>query len=99
MKKIYRGKLNNWVIHNITLPESEIEKYPSSLKGKQLRVITGIITEDNSGKLDDYDFCRTSFILTLDEKEGMIETLNSIYSLGEKNEKGIDCGNDCIYLR
>ena len=100
MNKIHRGKFNNWQVHTLSVDELRDqlnEIYPELVDVKVLQVITGTITDDTSGKLNDYDHCRSSFVINIDRENGKLETLNSVYDLGlEGNDVIPDLGNGVL---
>ncbi len=100
MDKIHRGKLNNWQVHTLTVDMDQvIQVYPKMKDVKVLQIVTGTITDDTSGKLRDYDHCRTSLVVNIDRENSVLTTLNSEYSLGvEGNDTVPDLGNDVLTL-
>jgi len=98
--KTYRGKLNNWQTHTIKVPGDQISQYFPDLIGKDLIIVTGYITDDPTNKRNDYDHCRTSFVLTIDRDRGILTTLNSTYELGKEGGDvlGGDMGNAILGL-
>jgi len=98
--KVNRGKLNNWQTHTIDYPEDVVVGMYPQLKGKDFVIVTGSITDDPSGKRINNDHCRTSFVLTIDRENGILETLNSVYELGIEGGDvlGVDLGNGVLSL-
>ena len=83
MQKIHRGKLHNWQVHTLTFDKEMVDNiYPAMKDVEVYQVISGTITDDTTGKRNDYDHCRTSFVINIDRENSKLETLSSIYDLG-----------------
>lgn len=71
MMKRNGGILENWWVSDIATPD-----------GKQGQIVFGNIFADNNWP-SGVDL-RTSLVVKLDEESGTVETLNTVYRLGQK---------------
>jgi hypothetical protein len=94
--------ITNWQLHHITLPEKSLKKVTDffpELKGKPIMVFTGTIYKQYNGYLREGDHTRSSVILKLDRKRGLIKTKNSIYKMiNEGNDVFPDMGNNVFSI-
>ena len=80
MSKPVRGTFRRWSLREFTIPQKELDKrFPD--RGAKPMAIGGYVYDDPTGKWDDGQWVRTSFIVKLDYKNKRVETLNSIYYL------------------
>ena len=92
------GIIKNWQLHHLTFSKELIEKaYP----GKNLHpmVFTGTIIADPTGRWHPGDHMRSSLIVSIDRKKGIIETLNTVYEV--RHEGGDifpDIGDDILKI-
>ena len=88
MKK-FGGVIKDWQIHTLSFTEEQIDRvYPG--KNAKPFVITGTVVEDPLDRWKPGFHMKTSFIVKLDRKKGIVETLNTIYKLIGKE------GNDVL---
>ncbi len=104
MEKKNGGKIKNWQLHHLTLSEGQEESfnkmYPE-LKDAGLKpmMFTGTVVEDPLKRWKVGWHMRSSLIIKIDRKEGIIETLNTIYEVDMKTENQDslpDLGNNAL---
>jgi len=100
------GKIKNWQLHHLTFEEGQQESfnkiYPE-LKEHDIEpmMFTGTIVEDPVGRWESGWHMRSSLIVKLDRKEGIIETLNTIYHVDmdtENQDSMPDLGNGVLEI-
>lgn len=82
MTKRYGGKIENWT--QITIPEEYQKSYADAYGPNLGYLIYGRIGKDHKNRGFDNGPIRTSLVVKNDGKQ--IETLNTIYDLGERAE-------------
>lgn len=88
MSKLYRGTIQNYQIHILTLPEKQlVDMFPEAQIPPT--VFTGTVVNDPSGRYQPGDHMRSSLVVALDKSTGMCETTSSKYNLLEE-------GNDIV---
>ena len=91
MKK-YGGVITNWQIHNLSSTQDDIENvYPGM--GAKPMVFTGTVLKD-SDRWEEGFHMKSSLIVDIDRKSGIIETLNTRYDVvNEGNDIFPDMGD------
>ena len=82
------GTIRNWQLHHLTMSKKEIETVLPGKNAKPL-MFSGTVVHDPTGRWKTGYHMRSSLIVKIDRKKGVIETLNTIY-------KVIDEGNDVL---
>jgi len=82
------GIIKNWQLHHLSLSKKQIEKaYPG--KNAKPMIFTGTVAHDPTGRWKNGYHMRSSLITLIDRKEGVIETINTIYKVRDE-------GNDVL---
>jgi hypothetical protein len=94
MDKKDGGKIENWQLHHIEVPEEHMdlfwEHFPELKDNKIYPVMfTGTVVDDPTGRWVPGYHMRSTYIINLDRETGIVETLNTIYKLDMKTE-GMD---------
>lgn len=74
MSKQHKGTIHNWYVTN-------------SWSGSKGKLVVGNLFNDPTERFPDGAFIHTSDIVKIDEENALLETNNSIYSLGVKDVK------------
>ena len=90
------GIIKNWQIHKLSVSEKDIEKvYPG--KNAKAMVFTGTVAHDPTGRWKNGYHMRSSLITMINRKEGVIETINTIYKVrDEGNDIFTDIGDKIL---
>ena len=91
------GTITNWQLHHLVLTDEQrktMKKYNPDVDEKNPMVFTGTVVEDKSGRWQPGFHMRSSLIVNLNRKKGIIETANTIYKVqNEGNDVIPDMGN------
>jgi len=92
------GVIKNWQLHHLTFSKELIEKaYPG--KNAKPIVFTGTVLDDPTERWKPGDHMRSSLIVLVDRKKGIIETINTIYKVkNEGNDIFPDIGNKVLEI-
>lgn len=103
MSKKIGGTIQNWQLHHLTLSKKDQKllkkSYPNILLDPGPMVFTGAVVHDPLGKWAKGFHMRSSLIVSIDRKNNIIETVNTIYNV--TNEGGdifSDIGNDVLKI-
>ena len=88
MKKKDGGTIKNWRIHKLTASQKMVDKAFPNEKLKPM-VMSGEVVYDPVGRWLPGHTIRSSLIVSIDKKRGIVETRNTMYKLqGEGDNKG-----------
>ena len=96
MKKKDGGTIRNWQLHYLALNEKQQQKLKIAFPEIKIEpmVFTGTVVEDKAGRWLPGFHMRSTLIVSLDRKKGVIETLNTIYKVQDEGNDVIpDLGN------
>ncbi len=97
MSKKDGGVISNWTFNKLSYTPEEIkEKLGISIKTDAALILSGHIKEDPTGRFDIGNHFRSSLILEVDEKNGIVETQNTIYRLTGGPDEGLPDLGDLI---
>ena len=90
------GTIKNWQLHHLTLDEEQQKKFkefnPDCKIGPM--VFTGTVVEDKAGRWQPGFHMRSTLIVSINRKNNIIETINTIYKVqNEGNDIIPDMGN------
>lgn len=89
--KKFGGTLTNWTIHNLTIPDEALVEFEK--KGVLPQLMTAEVVDDPLGRWTPGWQMKSSLIVSIDREKGIIETLNTIYKVDEKELPEGDLGN------
>jgi len=82
------GQIEKWQLHHIEVPEEHLhlftERFPQAIIPPIL--FTGAVVDDPTGRWVPGHHMRSTYIISLDRKTGIVETQNTIYKLDMKTE-------------
>ena len=92
------GIIRNWQIHNLSFSKKQLEKaYPG--KNAKPMIFSGTVVQDPTGRWKKGYHMRSSLIVLINRKEGIIETLNTIYKVrDEGNDIFPDLGDNAMEI-
>jgi len=96
MKKKDGGTIRNWQLHHLALNEKQQQKLKRVFPEIKVEpmVFTGTVVEDKAGRWLPGFHMRSTLVVSLDRKKGVIETLNTIYKVQDEGNDVIpDLGN------
>lgn len=88
MKKKDGGKIKNWQLHHIVIPEGHEKEFKEAFPEVMYPPImfTGTLVDDPTGRWQPGYHMRSTYFVSFDRKTGVVETLNTIYKLDMKTE-------------
>ena len=90
------GIIKNWQLHHLTFLQENIEKVYPGENAKPI-VFTGTVVSDPTGRWSPGHHMRSSLIVLIDRKKGIIETINTTYRVqDEGNDIFSDIGDDVL---
>jgi len=95
MEKKDGGKISHWQIHNLKFKEKDrayFEERRPNIDFDNIRMITGTIVEDPTGRWKPGYHFRSSMVVNIDRENNTIETENTIYRYDPDTE-----GQDTIF--
>jgi len=106
MEKKYGGKIKNWQLHHLDFKEGQRESldeiYPELKEsGLQPMLFSGTVVEDPLDRWEVGWHMRSSLIVKINRKKGIIETLNTIYNVDmetENQDRLPDLGNGALNI-
>ena len=92
------GTIKNWQLHHLSFTKEQIEKaYPG--KNAKPIVFTGTVVDDSTGGWVPEHHMRSSLIVSIDRKKGIIETINTVYKVkNEGNDIFPDIGDEILKI-
>ncbi len=99
------GKLINWQIHHLKLDSRALKKLkkirPRALLDPGPMMVTGTLVDEPTGRWKPGAHFRSSLVVEIDRKKGILETENTIYHIDPKTEnKDVipDMGNGVLKM-
>lgn len=88
MEKKNGGKIENWQLHHIEIPEESKEKFKQYFPDVIIPPIlfTGTLVDDPTGRWQPGYHMRSTYCVSFDRDTGVFETLNTIYTLDMETE-------------
>ncbi len=97
MDKKDGGTIKDWQVHNLSFTKKQIEAvYPG--QNLKAQIISGTVVHDPQGRWKPGYHMKTSLIVRINRKKGIVETKNTIYKLTGKEGSDIfgDMGDGII---
>jgi len=95
--------INNWQLHHLNKLTKEEEEIFIKYFGQKMLldpgplVFTGTVEKDPTGKWEKGFHMKSSFIISIDRKKGLIQTLNTLYKVKQEGGDVIpDLGNKVL---
>ena len=96
------GLITNWQLHHLTLNDEQrkdMKKYHPDVDEENPMVFTGTVVEDLAGRWEPGFHMRSTLIVSMDKKKGVIETANTIYKVqNEGNDIFPDIGKKILSI-
>jgi hypothetical protein len=95
MEKKDGGLISHWQIHNLKFAEKDREYFESmrpNLDFDNIRMVTGTVVDEPTGRWRPGDHFRSSMIVKVDRENNFIETENTIYHFDPETE-----GQDTVF--
>ena len=101
MAKKFGGVIRNWQLHHLTLKKNDLKEfkkiYPEVLFKPGPVIFTGTVKSDPTKRFQKGFHMRSSYIVLINRKKGIIETVNTIYKvIKEGGDIYPDLGNDIL---
>lgn len=90
------GPITNWQLHRLTLNDKQKRRLKKEFPEIKIEpmVFTGTVVEDKAGRWLPGFHMRSTLIVSIDRKKGVIETVNTVYKVqNEGNDIIPDMGN------
>ena len=103
MKKKKGGTIRNWQLHHLKTSKEGLKElvstFPDILIDPSPMIFTGTVVKDPTNRWKPGFHIKSSLICKIDRKNGIIETLNTIYNvIDEGNDVFGDLGNDALNI-
>jgi hypothetical protein len=78
------GTITRWQMHTLSTPIDKAQEIQPELKTDKVYVMSGTVAEDPTGRWPIGYHMRSSMVVDVDKKRGIVETLNTIYHIEGK---------------